>query len=255
MCPQCLHVVGAVLQVLSAARVHNRHLRLQFDRLQGNSGDSDDSKRQCTDYLFYGEHPALPGECNAASAELPSPVICKILMVSIHCPSPPQHLQWQLLPLTRCLQFAGSAAAGELMHVVQHGFRSCSDYSSQGLDGAVRLANCVNLADQLRMHLAILQASAGTAGSASSSSSGCVLEGQLLVCKVHLGGALQEAEEKVQLAATAGEQQFDTHCLHTASVGSSMVCRLSGWVAVHPHHFQAASATNSSTTAMVVVQS
>jgi hypothetical protein len=60
-----------VLQVVSVARVHNRHLRLQFDRLQGSSSDSagsDDSKRQCIDYLFYGEHPALPGEC----VELPA---------------------------------------------------------------------------------------------------------------------------------------------------------------------------------------
>jgi hypothetical protein len=101
------------------------------------------------------------------------------------------------------------------MHVVQHGFRPCSEYSAQGLDGAVQLANCVNLADQLRMHHAIQQSSAGAGTNGSSSSSACVLEGQLLVCKVHLGGALQEAEGKVQLSAKAGEQQLDTGKLRT----------------------------------------
>jgi hypothetical protein len=33
-----------------------------------------------------------------------------------------------------------------------------------------------------------------------------VLEGQMLVCKVDLGGGLQEAEGKVHLTAKAGEQ-------------------------------------------------
>jgi hypothetical protein len=102
------------------------------------------------------------------------------------------------------------------MHVVQHGFRPCSEYSAQGLDGAMRLANCVNLADQLRMHLAIQQTNTGAGtNSAGSSSSACVLEGQLLVCKVHLGGALQEAEGKVQLSAKAGEQQLNTGSMQT----------------------------------------
>jgi hypothetical protein len=101
---------------------------------------------------------------------------------------------------------AAPTAAGELVHVVQHGFRPCSEYCQQGLDGAVRLANCINLADQLRMHAAIEHASASSSSSSSSSGSGgCVLEGQLLVCKVDLGSALQEAEGKVQLAAKAGE--------------------------------------------------
>ncbi|WIA10534.1 hypothetical protein OEZ85_010722 [Tetradesmus obliquus] len=128
------------VQVVSAARIHNRHLRLHFDKLQSSgsgcgSGSSghEESKRQCTDYLFYGEHPAMPGE---------------------------------------------------LMHVVQHGFRPCSNYRQQGLDGAVRLANCVNLADQLRMHVAIEQASSTSGSGGSSGSSKCVLEGQLLVCKL-----------------------------------------------------------------------
>jgi hypothetical protein len=112
------------------------------------------------------------------------------------------------------------------MHVVQHGFRPCSEYSAQGLDGAVRLANCVNLADQLRMHLAIQNSSAGagTNSSGSSSSSGCVLEGQLLVCKVHLGGALQEAEGKVQLSAKASEQQLDTGKLHMCVMHRTVSC-------------------------------
>lgn len=91
------------------------------------------------------------------------------------------------------------------MQVVQHGFRPCGEYSAQGLDGAVRLANCVNLADQLRMHAAMEQHASACGGASIGSGTGCVLEGQLLVCKVHLCGTVQEAEGKVQLSAKAGE--------------------------------------------------
>lgn len=103
--------------------------------------------------------------------------------------------------------------AGELLRVAQQGFRSCAEYSSLGLDGAVRLANCVNLADQLRMHAALEQAAANSSGGSSSSSGlGSILEGQLLVCKVHLGGILQEAEGHVQLAATNPGNQPQAIC-------------------------------------------
>lgn len=120
-------------------------------------------------------------------------------------------------------------AAGELMHVVQHGFRPCSNYRQQGLDGAVRLANCVNLADQLRMHVAIEQASSTSDSGGSSGSSKCVLEGQLLVCKVDLGGVLQEAEGAVQISARTGEQACDAA---TANCNIIAACRYSSSAAL-----------------------
>lgn len=47
--------------MLSVAKVHNRHLRVQFEQAS-SSGSEGEGSKPCTDYMFYGEHPALPGE-------------------------------------------------------------------------------------------------------------------------------------------------------------------------------------------------
>lgn len=94
------------------------------------------------------------------------------------------------------------------MRIVQAGFRAPADYSSLGLDEAVRVSSCVNLADQLMLQYNLAQAQA-VAGAKDTPSSGCdhpqVLEGQLLLCKVLLGGVLQEAEGHVQLINRLGK--------------------------------------------------
>eukprot|EP00879_Flechtneria_rotunda_P020303 GHRR01021351.1.p1 GENE.GHRR01021351.1~~GHRR01021351.1.p1 ORF type:complete len:647 (+),score=280.15 GHRR01021351.1:1761-3701(+) len=101
------------------------------------------------------------------------------------------------------------ALPGELMGVVQHGFRSSAEYNSMGLDGAVRLASCINLADQLRIQQQQQLGPNAVAKTGSSNAPGSgLLVGQLLVCKVQLGGALQEAEGQVQLLTKAGERDL-----------------------------------------------
>lgn len=52
-----------VLQVMSVSKVHNRHLRLQFEKATNSNISSEAGDKQpCTEYLFYGQHPAQPGE-------------------------------------------------------------------------------------------------------------------------------------------------------------------------------------------------
>lgn len=59
------------LQVLSIAKVHNRYLRSQFEGAQNNSNSSEvEGSKPCTDYMFYGEPPTLPGEQQGALDQL-----------------------------------------------------------------------------------------------------------------------------------------------------------------------------------------
>lgn len=131
-------------------------------------------------------------------------------------------------------------AAGELMRVVQTGFRTPAEYGSLGLDAAVRVSNCVNLADQLRLQYSVQQA-AEAASAGDTISSGCsgpqVLEGQLLVCKVLLTGVLQEAEGHVQLVSRLGKtrQQVEYMQSHGALHAGHVPALIAAKRVLQPH--------------------
>jgi len=58
------------LRVTRVTRVHNRHLRNRFEeRLEGMVNVADAGYKRSLEYLFFGEHPHLPGELMRAMEE------------------------------------------------------------------------------------------------------------------------------------------------------------------------------------------
>ncbi|KAF8068426.1 LRRC9 [Scenedesmus sp. PABB004] len=141
--------VGVVdIEVVAAAHVHNRHLRLAWDAAAAAAA------AKASAAAVGGAADGGAGAGQHAGAEV------------LLCGETPG------LP-------------GDLLRVAQAGFRPpAEECAALGLDGAVRLASCVELADQPRLAAAL--AGSGAPGAAP-------LEGQLLVCRALLGGATREA--------------------------------------------------------------
>lgn len=76
------------------------------------------------------------------------------------------------------------ALPDEVGRVVREGFRPAAETAALGLDGAVRLANCVNLADAARLHSAVEKMKGNPKETPT--------RGRVIIARAYLGASVQD---------------------------------------------------------------
>ena len=159
---------------------------------------SDSAHKRSLEYLFMGDHPALPGELDRAvehGFRAPT-ALAAMVRGGIAC------------VVNRCIQ--GRRCVEKVSDRLKHSggavllsnngvFRQVqlaphNLYLAQGLDGAVMLSNSVGMADSLRILAALEQRALAAAAAAkaeqpgaSALSAGSVAVGRIMVVKAFLG--------------------------------------------------------------------
>ena len=178
------------LRVTRVTRIHNRFLRNRFEeRLESMVNTNDLGYKRSLEYLFFGEHPQLPGE---------------------------------------------------LMRVMEEGFRPAAEYEGSHGDAAVPLSNSVALCDTLRLRQAVGALTAaertGLVAGRPDARLAQALQGKLLITKVFLARCAQEKVPPAKRPTGVALPGAKVHCHSSRCISTQWLCaslRLHACVRVH----------------------